>query len=156
MKRRKVVMWLLIGALAIALVAIYEILPNSYERLPDPAKVKRMTAKLDYNEPRNLPKVPEFEVLAEDIPVILGSLEPKQFDFMAAAWVVQGELRLETVDGKEILVHLFWTSEKRGAFAVGPCGGQRYYRGGSDLAIDQVIRAAYARAKVAVRKGTQE
>jgi hypothetical protein len=152
MKRRKVAKWLLVGALAIGLplFALYLLVPDSDQRLPDPAKVKRMTAKLYPYEPKNLREVSEFEVQPEDIPIILRSLEPRQFDFFDTTnWQVLGELRMETVDGKEIQVHLFWTSELDGAFAIGPWGGQRYYRGGNDSAIDNAVRAAYANAKTA-------
>ncbi|HEV3145341.1 MAG TPA: hypothetical protein VGZ47_15725 [Gemmataceae bacterium] len=151
MQRRKVAQRLLIGALAIALLlfALYLILPDSDQRLPDPAKVKRMTAELYSYDPSRLPKVPEFEVQREDVPIILQSLEPKQLDFMPADWVVHGDLTMETVDGKEIQVHLFWTSEETGAFAVGSLRSRRYYRGGSNSAIDNAVRTAYANAKPA-------
>ena len=152
MKSRRVAKWLLVGVLAIGLplFALYLIVPDSDQRLPEPAKVKRMTAKLYPYEPKNLREISEFEVQPEDIPIILRSLEPRQFDFFdTTSWQVLGELRMETVDGKEIQVELFRTEEETGVFAVGPLRGRRYYRGGNDSAIDNAVRAAYANAKSA-------
>ncbi|HLW67486.1 MAG TPA: hypothetical protein VKS79_19380 [Gemmataceae bacterium] len=157
MKWRTAVKWLLFGVLAITVVALYEIVPNFSQRLPDPTKVRRMTAKLFPHEPKNLREVPEFEVQAEDTPIILHSLEPKYIDFMdTTQWVVHGVLNIETVDGSEIQVYLFWTDEETSAFAVGSRRRQCYYRGGNDLAIDKAVRNAYAKAKVAAKKGSQE
>jgi hypothetical protein len=150
-KRKKLVLWVIIGiGLCLMISVACSLFPDEYQRIPDTSTVKNMTAIL-YNSPTKRPDLPVFDVPGEDIPIILQCLEPTEREFMAPDWQVLGDLKLTTIRGTEIEIHLFWTRDRKGAFAVGPWGRQRYYRGGNDSIIEESIRTAYAKT---LKKGT--
>jgi hypothetical protein len=98
-----------------------------------------MHAKL-YNSPRNLPDLPRFKVSADHVSPILSALHPCQRDPHPAKWQVLGEIEVKCRGEEERLIYLYWTGYGPGAFSAPPYG---YYRGGSDQAIEDAIRAAY-------------
>jgi hypothetical protein len=142
------VSWILTALLVVpvVLLIIFAIAPNPGEDLPDSADVKTMTAKL-INSPKGLPDVPEFEVGAADVSSILESLQPARRDYLPDSWQVLGDVTITTKEGRCLQVRLFWTAENKGAFALGPRGKRAYYRGGTDSAIENAVRNAYANFK---------
>jgi hypothetical protein len=110
-----------------------------FDPMPHAEEVQVMTASLD-NSPKHLPNLPPFTVPANHIPKVLAALQPAQKDPQAAKWQVLGYLEITTTDGGITAINLYWTNGEKGAFST----GQTYFRGGTDQAIEDAIRDAYA------------
>jgi hypothetical protein len=107
--------------------------PMSY--IVDPAQVLTMKAALD---PK--PELSTFEVPREHIAPILAALRPFRVDPHPDKMKILGHLYLTCKGGRELKIHLYY----EGAFSVDPQFEKRtYYRGGTDSAIEDAIRAAY-------------
>lgn len=91
--------------------------------LPDASQVKKMTAELR-RSPGKEAVVSEFVVPAEHVASVLAALSPTTRSVFPPSWWMWGDLKLTCEDGQVIEVHLFWTGQQVGAFAVGPWGQQ--------------------------------
>jgi hypothetical protein len=142
MTRRKVLAG---GAVVVATLVLLQVLWKERSvpiDLPDAEEVSSMQASL-HNSPKSMPDVPLFDVPASHIGQVLAALSPAVRDEHPAKWQHLGELSLSCKNGRRLRVELFSTSHGSGAFAVED-PARVYCRGGSNAAIEQAIRAAYA------------
>jgi hypothetical protein len=114
-------------------------------RLPEADEVEAMSAYLG-NSPQNLPDLPDFVIPPKHISQVLAALHPAEQDANPAKWQGLGNLFITTKDGRSVMVDLYWTSGEKGAFSVRGTAFRNgvYFRGGTDKAIEDAIREAYA------------
>jgi hypothetical protein len=110
-----------------------------YPGLPDAADVSHMTAWLFNTD------VSEFTVPPEHVPKIMQALQPaEEVDRPRDGTMGVGELRITGRDGKATRVLLHRFESGRCHFFVVYRGRRVYLRSGTDKAIEDAIRAAYA------------
>jgi hypothetical protein len=72
------------------------------------------------------------------------TLLPSRKDWLAANWLIFGDLDIKLKNGDNFRVTLYWPSEGAGAFSAGPTFESRsYYRGGNSEKMIEVINQAY-------------
>jgi hypothetical protein len=113
-----------------------------FDPLPQAEDVQVMTASLG-NSPKRRPDLPPFTVPANHVPKVLAALQPAQKDPQPAKWQVLGYLQI-TTDGGITVINLYWTNGDKGAFSIEGISHRTYFRGGTDQAIEDAIREAYA------------
>jgi hypothetical protein len=144
MRKHKRVLFVL-AALMCFLFILWHFCFQPMNQIPEPDEVVAMQAKL-YNSSGELVDLPLFEVPREHVAPILEALRPfrVEWPFDWTPWQVLGELHLTCKGEKSFRIDLYRTSHERGAFSAGPTyETRRYYRGGTDSAIEDAIRAAY-------------
>jgi hypothetical protein len=113
--------------------------------VPEPEEVETMRATLKFS-PHSKADLPWFEVPKEHIAPILAALRPCERDLRPKKWVVAGEIEMALRDDRQVTIELFWVNQDIGAFATGPSWQERaYFRPGSNVAIEEALRAAYPR-----------
>jgi hypothetical protein len=119
--------------------------------LPATAEVRSVAAQLDGHERpgKSLPAVPPFLVPGEHVPKVLAALGPTNRDWAPHNLKVMGQLIITGNDGEVTTVDLYWTHADSGAFSVDqassrPFSLSRCFRGGSNEAVQDAIRQAYA------------
>ncbi len=114
----------------------------SAARLPDVGDITSIEART-FQSMDDDGRMKPFSVSKAHWGSVIKSLQPANFDYSPAKWIMIGELIIARKSGGPLKVYLFSVSADIGSFAVGKSWADRaYYRGGDSKDLETALQKA--------------